>query len=513
MSETSKNNDESKSDVEKVAKGSGISLLGGVVGKSLFFIIQIVIVRLFGSEFFGLYILGLAVARLIEILSRFGLDFGSIRFVSIYYKIDNARTKGTIISTLVLSFLGSIVLVAILYSCAGFIANTFFHKPELKEVFRIFVFCIPLMSVSFVATSATQGFHTTKYVVWIREIFQPSVNLLLIFLFSFTNFGLTGLVYAFAISYFLTLILSIYLLTRLYLSTIVEQTKAIFEIKKLVTYSAPLMFAGFINVLLAWTDIIILGYFVSSREVSIYRTASLAPFLLMFVLNSYMSIYAPVIADLYQKGELGRVERLLKLTTKWIFYITLPAMIIMIFFADTLMNLFGPEFVKDGAIILVTLALSNFINCLSGGLAYTLVMTGKQKIEFINSLVLITFNIILNLFLIPIYGILGAALAKGITILVIKLLRLLEVYYIYRIQPYNKNFFSGFAAALASVVILTLLNRITILSSYQHFALGIISTVGSFLVFFYFSTKTEDDKHIIQILKIKLSSLIIKRRA
>ena len=168
MSKVPKTREDLNNDVEKVAKGSGISLLGGVVGKGLFIIIQIVIVRLFGAEVFGLYILGLAVARLIEVLSRFGLDFGSMRFVSIYHKNDAARTKGTILSTLFMSFLGSVVMAIALYFSAGFIADTFFHKPELKGVFHVYVFCIPFMSVSFVSASATQGFHSTKYAIYIR---------------------------------------------------------------------------------------------------------------------------------------------------------------------------------------------------------------------------------------------------------------------------------------------------------------------------------------------------------
>ena len=58
----------------------------------------------------------------------------------------------------------------------------------------------------------------------------------------------------------------------------------------------------------------------------------------------------------------------------------------MILYKKVIITIFGSEFINDGALTLATLALSNFVNCLSGGLAYTLAMTGKQKIEFFNSL-------------------------------------------------------------------------------------------------------------------------------
>jgi len=334
MSKAQKITEDIKNDVEKVAKEGGISLLGNILGKGLFFVTQIVIVRLFGTEVFGLYVLGITVAKMIEIVSRFGLDFGSMRFVSIYYKDDAARTKGIILSSIGISFIGSIVIGVLLYLSAGFISETFFYKPELKEVIRAFSICIPFVSTTFVVASTTQGFHTTKYAVYIREIFQPAINILFILIFYFTSLRLMGAIFAFAISYFFTFILSLYFLYKIYLNSIIEKpTSAIFEVRNILMYSIPLMFVSILNYIPSWTDILILGHFVSSKDISVYRVASLVPFLLTLVLNASNSIYAPLVAKLYDNGESNRLDGILKITTRWVFNITLPALIIMVFFS------------------------------------------------------------------------------------------------------------------------------------------------------------------------------------
>jgi O-antigen/teichoic acid export membrane protein len=50
----------SREDVKKVAKGTGITLIGGSVGRGIFFLSQVMIARLLGVEAFGLYALGFA---------------------------------------------------------------------------------------------------------------------------------------------------------------------------------------------------------------------------------------------------------------------------------------------------------------------------------------------------------------------------------------------------------------------------------------------------------------------
>lgn len=510
MSKAQKITEDIKNDVEKIAKEGGISLLGNILGKGLFFVTQIVIVRLFGTEVFGLYVLGITVAKMIEIVSRFGLDFGSMRFVSIYHKDDAARTKGIILSSMGISFIGSIVIGVLLYLSAGFISESFFCKPELKEVIRALSICIPFVSTTFVLTSATQGFHTTKYAVYIREIFQPAINISFILIFFFTSLGLRGAIFAFAISYLSTFILSLYFLNKVYLDSIKEKTKAIFEVKNILMFSIPLMFVSILNYIPAWTDILMLGHFVSSKDISIYRVASLVPFLLTLVLNASNSIYAPLVAKLYDNGESNRLDGILKITTRWVFNITLPALIIMVFFSRFIMSLFGTEFVEQGAPILIILALAHFVNCVTGGVAYTLIMTGKQKVEFLNAVVTVITNIVLNYLLIPKYGGLGAAVATGIAYSAINLIRLFEVYYLYRIHPYNMNYIPEFIAAGMSIIILYLLGQINLLSGYFLFVLGIIATISTFLLSFCLSVKTEEDKHILYVVKTKFSDLIIK---
>ena len=88
-------------------------------------------------------------------------------------------------------------------------------------------------------------------------------------------------------------------------------------------------------------------------------------------------------------------------------------------------------------------------------------MTGKQNIDVFNNVALIIVNVLLNLWLIPAYGILGAAIATAIGLVLLNTVRFLEVYQLYKMTPYERSVLKPISATIiAAFVTLTV----------QHFA-------------------------------------------
>lgn len=83
-----------------------------------------------------------------------------------------------------------------------------------------------------------------------------------------------------------------------------------------------------------------------------------------------------------------------------------------------------------------------------------LIMSGRPYLNLVNSTCWLALNFVLNLFLIPRYGILGAAVATSVSMNVVNVLRLLEVFAYYRFHPFTRShtkpIIAGFAAFLAA---------------------------------------------------------------
>ncbi|KXK28278.1 MAG: hypothetical protein UZ01_02763 [Candidatus Brocadia sinica] len=458
--------DDSAKDVKKVAKGAGISFIGSVTGRCLWLLCQVIVARYFNAEVFGLYTLGLMVLKIAELIARFGLHAGAMRFVSIYRKDAPGKVKGIFISASLISFVNGLLLAGIVYFFADFISGTIFHKPTLTEIIKSFTPCIPFMATMMVVAVASQGFHTTKYAVYIKDIIQPSVNIICIIPFILLGFGISGVISAFIISHAVALLAGFFFITGQF-SRIKERTvKPVYETWRLLRYSAPLLFNGFLIFLISWTATIMLGYMKTSADVGIYRAASQIPIIFSLILTASNSIYAPAVAEMHHHGHMERLEKIFKMTTRWVFLVTLPVTVILIFSAREVMSLFGSHYVETGALVLIVLAIAQFINAVTGGVAFTLSMTGKQNIEMLNSFAMVVMNIILNYFLIPEYGSLGAAIATGISIGAINLIRLLEVYILYKVHPYNLGYIQGVASGVIAVASLYFLGGH--LQNYSH---------------------------------------------
>lgn len=441
-------------DLKKVAKGAGISLAGSFVGRGLWFVSQVVVARYFGAEVFGLYILGFTVLKVSELLARFGLNTGAMKFVSIYRKDHPEKVKGVLLGAAGLSFSIGILVAAIVFFCSGLIAVNIFNNPELQKIIEVFAVCVPFMSAMMVVASASQGFHTAKYFVYTNEFIQPFINLALTLIAVFFDMGIVVVLAAFTFSHVVALAAGLYFISKQFPGLKDAALRPVFALKELVSYSLPLLFNGFLIFLIQWSDVLMLGAMDSALSVGVYRAASQIPIFLSLILSASNSIYAPVIAEMHHNRLDKRLETMFKATARWVFLLSFPAALMIVFSTEEIMGIFGAEFTGQGAIILIVLTAAQLVNCATGAVGYTLIMTGRQKIELLNTFVLVLGNILLNYILIPRYGGVGAAIATGISIALVNLLRLIEVYIFLGIHPFSRNHLAGLLSGLVAAVIL-----------------------------------------------------------
>jgi O-antigen/teichoic acid export membrane protein len=169
---------------------------------------------------------------------------------------------------------------------------------------------------------------------------------------------------------------------------------------------------------------------------------------------SYLSIIAsvkPFLAELYAQKNLEQMGRLYQTTTRWTLMTNLPIFLIMVLYPAPLLSIFGESFVA-GAPALVILAYAELVNAGTGICGSIIDMTGYTKLKLINSVIWVVLLSVSNVLLIPRWEILGAAAATLISTATINLLRIVEVWILLRLQPYNRSFLKPLAAGLGAFV-------------------------------------------------------------
>lgn len=179
----------------------------------------------------------------------------------------------------------------------------------------------------------------------------------------------------------------------------------------------PFMWIGMLYLLNSRTDLIMLGAIKGAHEAGVYAVTARAGSLVAFFLTPADMVMATRIARLHHENNHDLLQRLLSGATRRVFAISIPIAIIFIFAARPLLSwVYGLSY-ADGAVALRILAGAQLVSVIAGPTATLLNMTGHEKLAALGVGASVILNIALNAALIPLYGIEGAAIATGISIL------------------------------------------------------------------------------------------------
>jgi O-antigen/teichoic acid export membrane protein len=104
------------------------------------------------------------------------------------------------------------------------------------------------------------------------------------------------------------------------------------------------------------------------------------------------------------------------------------------------------------------MAAGQIITTVVGPLGFFLAMTGRQKLNLANAIALAAINIVLNVIMIPRWGIAGAGMATSISLVIINAVRLIQVKRFYGFTPFRRDFLKPTLAAAVAAAVFYFLN-------------------------------------------------------
>jgi len=436
-----------------VAKGAGIALVGRFTGGFLAYVFSILVARRLGAESFGLFSLASSIVLLVMTFGRLGLDNALLRFVAIYRGEGAlAEAKGAVRLALRVAAISSATLTLAVVAGADVIANAFFRKPELGWVLRTLVCMMPFANLAVVALAATQACRVMTYVALTNGFIVPLLQVAVLLAALALGSGLGGAIIAFVVSQIAAAAFAYRFALRVMPELRDHQLVPRPEGNRLLRFAAPMMFVDVIGLLLMWLDTLLLGPHVPARDLGLYSAAARTATAASIVLLGMNALFAPTMADLFNRDQRALLERMFKTITKWVITIALPIFLLCVFQGEEILALFGPDF-RAAALPLAILAAGQLVNAGTGSVGYILIMSGRQKLALADQIGTLALAVALNLWLIPRLGVLGAAIAMAVSISLTNLLRLAQVWVLLRMHPYDKSFRQPLVASVAALVV------------------------------------------------------------
>ena len=192
-----------------------------------------------------------------------------------------------------------------------------------------------------------------------------------------------------------------------------------------------------------------------------------------------------------------------KTITKWIFTIALITFCIIILFAEPVLSIFGKEF-TTGINVLLILVFGELINAAVGLVGNIIIMSGRPKVALFNAAINFLMIITLCYFLIPEYGIIGAAFSYAITVAFINIIRLVELYYFEKIHPFKLSYFKPLIAAAIVFVIVYYAKSQVDLNLYLEMILGALIFMSLFVLILWAFKFDNEDKYVFGLITGKL---------
>ncbi|MDA2916249.1 flippase [Nitrospinae bacterium AH_259_B05_G02_I21] len=438
--------------------------MAGTVLRRLFGIISIIIFTTFlGAGGFGAYMLLLGAVTIMSVIAAMGLAPGTMRFVVQKRTEGQAdQVAGLVRTASWVGFASSVVVVLVGWAAAGPIVARIFHQPEQVGLLRWMMLAVPASVLCSLWLHATMGFHRMEETFWISDLFGPSTRIGFFLVLILGGFSLGAAVGAYIGAAVASAVLALRALRRLVPPGPARPKPG--EVWTLLSFSLPLLGAGAVGMIMEWTDTMMLGYFTATSQVGVYNVALRVATLSVMIHLGFSSIFAPISADLLQRNKMESLDQLLKIDNRWVFTLTLPIFVLAMLLSRDILAIFGPE-LTQGSVALMVLTSALFFNACTGSCGAIIRMSGRTRLAFANNCGAGVLNVLLNLLLIPRLGILGAALATGASIVVVNALRLVQVWWLLKLLPYDRKWVKPVVAGLAGGLAVTGLQKMAPLAS------------------------------------------------
>ncbi len=490
--------------LERIAKGAGISLVGLVFAKALNYIYKFIVSRT-GAEAYGTFSLAMAIFSFLSMFAVLGLSSGIVRYIAMFSaKKELKNISGTILSSLRITGTSSAIIAIMLFLSADYLANIF-HAPNLALALRIFAIALPFDAITQIFYSALIGFKRIRYYTYSLQIIAPTTKVVLAVLLIFLGYRLYAIVGSTILSIMITFIITAYFLEAKVHSFLKNWNRApSFEIG-LLKYSLPLALSGFVFALMSWTDTIILGYFKDIVSVGIYNVAVPTAQLLYIIPSAFSTLFAPILTEAYRLGDKRNMQRIYSAVTRWNVYFNVPLLFIMVLFSPSIISLFfGTEYVS-GYVAAGILSFAVITNSITVPATWVLITLGKTKTLLCITLASAIANIILNILLIPKFGLEGAAFATLVSSVFLCILTVWIAWKHSGLNPFSKSMVKPvMSAALAIYLIYAISNYIPSRSAAALAAFSAVYFAAYATTMFVLNAVEKEDKELIGNFKRKL---------
>jgi O-antigen/teichoic acid export membrane protein len=395
----------------ELVRTSFFALLVRLSGVFTGFLVTVITSRYFGADALGITAICLAILSFSSVFGKLGLDVALMKYVAGFAgSHDYPGIKSVYLHAIRLIFPVTILISALLYFFAPWMATHLFHKPSLTGLLRINAWLALPLVLLLVNSESIRGLKRIRTYTFLQTV---AVSLIATVLLVIASFGVRGNQVP-AYVQFISIALAGLISTLLWLRySKLNKHKARGDISagQLMSTSSSMFTTTLMQLTMSWAATLILAAYVSESEVGIYNALVRISVFTNITILAINSLSMPRFAESYAAKDFDSMKKLAGEAARLIFLTSLPIFGALAFFPQPILSIFGKEFPGNENALLVLLA-GQFVVCFAGLPSQILNMAGRQHVLRNIAIVSAVVNVASGFLLIPRFGILGACYAQ-----------------------------------------------------------------------------------------------------
>lgn len=400
---------------ERIVRGVKAMMAANLVDVLSNAVLIIVLTRfLMTPEEFGELNFALSVFAIIAIFATLGLPKSTARYVTDYYESDPSQLRYLLRRSLL--YLGALTLGV----CLGIVA---LGRPVLRMVGESSLVPFLLVGALYVASRSFSSLFSAVFqgynrVTWSAALSSITgvVRLVAVVGMILLGYGAVGAFFGYALSFAAAAIGgAIALYAGYYVHHDPTDEPAQGLSRRLLEYSVPLTATRGANVLDKKMDTVLVGLLLNMTAVSYYTVAKQISDFVSLPASSFGYTISPALGEQKAGNRLDRASHIYEESLKYVVVAYIPAMVGLVLVAEPTVRLvFGTDYLAAVPVVQVFSGFM-FVNAVNKVTSDGLDYLGRARSRAVVKSLTAASNFVLNLLLIPVIGVVGAALATVIT--------------------------------------------------------------------------------------------------
>lgn len=400
----------------QLARDTAWSFILRIAGKGFGFAVAVLLARMLGASGYGIYAYALALVTLLALPAEVGFPTLLVRETARGMATDNPQLVRGVWSWAARAT-GALSLVLVIGAVAVLLIVNDGSLDEQAVTMILAFLLVPFVALGNLRGAALRGLNQIVAGQIPENVIRPALSLLFVGALGVLSAPLTApkAMAAQVAAAALAFVAGGWLLFR-HTPPAVRESRPDTNSRAWLASSVPLALIAGLATVNSHADILMLGIFEASEDVGIYRVAFQVAALGAFGLNVINSVIAPRFARLYAQQRMGALQRLVTTSARGVLAFSVTIALVFAFTGEQLLGIVFGEVFEASYLPLLILLVGQLVSSTAGSVGHLLNMTGHEKDTLRATGLAVGFNVMLNLLLIPLWGVEGAAIATAVSL-------------------------------------------------------------------------------------------------